>query len=171
MILTKKFFDRPTLTVARGLIGAYLVRRFGRKTRRFLITEVEAYDGFKDLASHASRGKTPRNEVMFGEAGRFYIYFVYGNHWMLNIVTGRKGYPAAILLRGLENVSGPGRLTRALKIGRGFNGKIAVPKTGLWFEKGIVIFSGKIKRTPRVGVRYAGPVWASKKYRFVAQSR
>ncbi len=114
------FFNRPTLEAAEDLLGCFLCRRlkpsearfvrsaFGTKTDigigkdniiRLEITEVEAYDGFGDKASHAHRGKTERNAAMFGEAGRWYVYFTYGMHWMLNIVTGPKGYPAAVLIR------------------------------------------------------------------------
>ncbi|TSC68105.1 MAG: DNA-3-methyladenine glycosylase, partial [Parcubacteria group bacterium Gr01-1014_72] len=87
-VLPQKFFNRPTLTVALSLIGCVLVRRRGKRVVRMTITEVEAYDGFKDKASHAHRGETRRNAPMFGEAGSWYVYFTYGMHWMLNIVTG-----------------------------------------------------------------------------------
>ncbi len=88
-VLPPSFFDRPTLEVARDLLGKTLVRRFPDGTTRALrITEVEAYDGPDDKASHTSKGRTPRTEVMFGESGHFYIYLCYGLHWMLNIVTG-----------------------------------------------------------------------------------
>ncbi len=100
-ILGPEFFDRPALTVARELLGKYLVRKVGRKEVALMITETEAYDGFKDKASHASRGQTLRNTPMFDTAGTIYVYFTYGMHWMLNIVCGKKGYPAAILIRGL----------------------------------------------------------------------
>ena len=104
-VLNKNFFNRPTLIVAKDLLGKYLIRRLNGKIKRFMITEVEAYDGFKDKASHASRGKTVRNAPMFGEAGVWYVYFTYGMHYMLNIVTGKKDYPAAILIRGVGTVS------------------------------------------------------------------
>jgi len=165
-VLSKRFFNKPVLKVAPALLGKYLVRRQGGKKRRYLITEVEAYDGEKDLACHASRGRTKRNAVMFGEAGHFYVYFVYGMHWMLNIVTGKKSYPAAVLIRGVKGINGPARLTGALRISRAMNGKPALPKTGLWFEKGIRVRTNCIKRTPRIGVGYAG-VWAKKKWRFL----
>ena len=105
-VLTKKFFERSALKVAPELLGKYLcvsssLRR--RTSKCFMITEVEAYDGPKDKASHASRGRTLRNEPMFGEAGRWYVYFTYGMHWMLNIVTGPKDYPAAVLIRGVSD--------------------------------------------------------------------
>ncbi|HTW96464.1 MAG TPA: DNA-3-methyladenine glycosylase, partial [Candidatus Methylomirabilis sp.] len=99
-ILKEKFFTRPTLLVARDLLGKFLVRKIGKKEVAVMITEVEAYDGPKDLASHASRGMTDRNAIMFGAGGYFYVYLCYGMYEMLNIVTGPKNYPAAILLRG-----------------------------------------------------------------------
>jgi DNA-3-methyladenine glycosylase len=102
-ILGPEFFDRPTLTVAKELLGKYLVRKIGGREIALMITEVEAYDGFKDKASHASRGQTSRNTPMFGTAYTIYVYFTYGMHWMLNIVCGKRGYPAAVLIRGLQN--------------------------------------------------------------------
>lgn len=169
MILGKKFFERPTLIVAKGLLGQCLVRRRGKKIERFLITEVEAYDGFKDKASHASRGMTQRNAPMFGEAGIWYVYFTYGMHYMLNVITGPKNYPAAILIRGVKGVNGPARLTKKLKIDKNFNNKIASQKTGLWIEKNPKIVNCKLKivNLPRIGVAYAGPVWSKKLWRFM----
>ena len=167
-ILTKKFFERSALEVAESLLGKYLVREVEGKEIAFKINEVEAYDGFEDKASHAHKGKTERNKVMFGEAGRWYVYLVYGMHNMLNIVTDKEHYPAAILIRGGKELSGPGRLTKFLKINKKFNGKNASVETGLWFEdRGDVIDNKKIKRSARVGVDYAGPIWAKKDYRFV----
>ena len=171
MVLGKKFFDRPTLAVARELLGKYLVRRRGKKIEKFIITEVEAYDGFKDNASHASRGKTLRNAPMFCEAGIWYVYFTYGMHHMLNIVTGPKDYPAAVLIRGVGGINGPGRITKKLNIDKKFNNKIASPKTGLWVEDSGKIRNSQliIRRAPRIGVSYAGPTWSKKKWRFVLQ--
>jgi DNA-3-methyladenine glycosylase len=103
-MLTMAFFNRPTIKVAEDLIGCSLARRRGGKIERFMITETEAYDGWKDMASHVSHGKTKRNEIMFRLAGHIYVYFTYGMHWMLNIVTGPKDYPAAVLIRGVENL-------------------------------------------------------------------
>ena len=172
MLLRQKFFDRPTLTVAKELIGKYLVRKIGKKVVALQITETEAYDGFEDRASHASRGKTPRNKPMFGPPGHFYVYFTYGMHWMLNVVTGKKGYPAAILIRGAGEYNGPAKLTKALRIDKKLNKKFASPKTGLWFEdRGDGIESYKVKSLKRIGVDYAGPVWSKKKYRFVLRAK
>jgi len=102
MLLPQSFYDRPTLQVARNLLGAVLCRKLGDKIIRCKISEIEAYFGFKDLASHASRGITQRNAVMFGPPGYAYVYFTYGMHYMLNIVTERKNYPAAVLIRAVE---------------------------------------------------------------------
>ncbi len=169
-ILKREFFNRPTLKVAEELLGFFLCRRIGRKTIRLKITEVEAYDGPRDRASHASRGQTARNAPMFGPAGRFYVYFTYGMHWMLNVVTGPEHYPAAILIRGTDKVSGPARLTKFLRIDKSFNEKTATRKTGLWFENRSEKINPKaIQRTPRVGIAYAGPVWSKKPYRFVLE--
>ena len=131
-----------------------------------MITEVEAYDGHKDKASHASRGLTERNKVMFGEAGHWYVYFTYGMHWILNIVTSPQGYPAAVLLRGVKEINGPGKLTRDLKIDNKLNSKAISEKSGLWVEdRGVQV--KKFERTPRIGIDFAGPYWAKRKYRFV----
>lgn len=189
-ILDPAFFNRPTLEAAEELLGCFLCRRLGREVFRLEITEVEAYDGPYDKASHAFRGKTARNAPMFGEAGRWYVYFTYGMHWVLNIVTGPIGYPAAILIRGVicrsqtptrtkaqlhsracrsltpTEISGPARLTKFLKIDKRFNNKKADKETGLWIEKGKRISCKKIERAPRVGVAYAG-AWAKKPYRFI----
>lgn len=171
-ILTRDFFNRPTFAIAKELLGCFLCRQIGKKTIRLKITEVEAYDGSRDRASHASRGKTVRNAVMFGEAGKFYVYFTYGMHWMLNIVTGPIGYPAAVLIRGTREVNGPARLTKFLKIDKNFNGKSATQKTGLWFEdRKEKINPENIKKAPRIGVDYAGPVWSKKPYRFLLSEK
>jgi len=169
--LSSNFFNRPTLVVAKNLLGKFLVRRRRGKTTALMITEVEAYDGPRDKASHASRGLTPRTKIMFGEAGRFYVYFTYGMHWLVNIVTGPKNYPAAILLRtgraaDGKDVKGPARLAKYLKIDKRFNGKPASRRTGLWLEdRGIKIKPAQIIAGKRIGVEYAG-VWAKKLYNF-----
>ena len=166
-VLNQGFFNRPTLTVAKEMLGKYLVRRYRGKTIAAMITEVEAYDGPNDKASHASRGMTPRNGIMFGPAGHWYVYFTYGMHWMLNIVTGREGYPAAVLIRGVEKTNGPARVTKLFRIDKKMNGKPARKKNGLWIEdRGVRIKRTEIKRTPRIGVHYAGPIWSHKPYRF-----
>ncbi len=188
-ILDSNFFNRPTVAVAKDLLGKFLVRRYRSKTIACMITEVEAYDGRHDKASHAHRGKTVRNFPMFGTAGQWYVYFTYGMYWMLNIVTREENYPAAILIRGVYGISGPGRLTKKLKIDGRFSGLPATAKTGLWIEgRGYRLRDGyiyplsprlrsglrkddfqrplKIKKGPRVGVAYAGRYWAKRHLRF-----
>ena len=170
-ILTQKFFNRPTLTVAKDLLGKFLVRRLGTRKIAVMITEVEAYDGPRDKASHAHRGKTTRNSLMFEEGGRWYVYFTYGMHWMLNIVTGQKDYPAAVLIRAATHngklINGPARFTKYLKIDKRLNGKPANRQSGLWIEsRGVKIKPSQIKRGKRIGVDYAG-AWAKKPYNFV----
>ncbi|MBU6141629.1 DNA-3-methyladenine glycosylase [Patescibacteria group bacterium] len=160
-----------TPAIAQRLLGASLVRRWHGKTTVYPITEVEAYDGFDDLASHASRGRTKRNALMFGKAGHWYVYFTYGMHWMLNIVTGPKDYPAAVLIRGAGDISGPARLTKQLHITGALNGRSASPQSGLWLVLNDPPRKKDIIRTPRIGVAYAGPVWSKKKYRFVRKHR
>jgi DNA-3-methyladenine glycosylase len=167
-VLGGTFFQRPAAKVARELLGTNLVRRRGRSLTSSMIVETEAYEGTHDLASHSSRGRTRRTEVMFGLAGHFYVYRVYGLHWMLNVVTGDIGDASAILIRGIEDVTGPGRVTAALGIDHSLNGRIAAPATGLWFEQPArTLGKAPVTRTPRIGVDYAGPVWAAKKLRFV----
>lgn len=167
-VLPKFFFNRPTLVVAQELLGKYMVVRRNGKEIAEMLTEVEAYDGHKDKACHAHRGKTSRNFVMFGEAGQVYVYFTYGMHWMLNIVTGARGYPAAILIRGTDQTVGPARVTKKFGIDKTFNNKKATRSSGLWFEdRGVKVSKKDFVRTPRIGVNSAGPVWSKKLYRFV----
>jgi DNA-3-methyladenine glycosylase len=178
--LPSSFFNRPAPTVAHDLIGCHLIRQYRDKIECFVITETEAYDGFRDKASHASRGLTKRNAIMFRKAGHIYVYFTYGMHWMLNIVTGQQNYPAAVLIRGIvskdgaEKIIGPAKLTKRLGITGLLNGKMLGKQSGLWIEKskekeinGQPIVPGMIERTARIGVDYAGPFWSKKKWRFV----
>jgi len=168
VVVTAPFFDRPADRVARDLLGAWLVVQAadGRVTRH-RIFETEAYLGAHDLACHGSRGLTRRNAAMFGPAGRWYVYLCYGMHWMLNIVTGREGVPAAVLIRGAGDHVGPGRVTRALGIDRSYDGLRADRRAGLWLESSAVSVPRRlVARTPRIGVAYAG-AWAEKPLRFV----
>jgi DNA-3-methyladenine glycosylase len=175
-ILPQDFFDRSTIVIAKDLLGKDLVRRWRGKTTALMVTEVEAYDGPRDRASHASRGITPRTKIMFGEPGKFYVYFTYGMHWLVNIVTGPKDYPAAVLLRagvyrdpktgGKKLINGPARLAKFLKIDGALNGKPTSKKTGLWFEDRKNAARFKITAAKRIGVDYAGPIWGGKKWNF-----
>ncbi|SDS56329.1 DNA-3-methyladenine glycosylase [Opitutus sp. GAS368] len=167
-VKAKSLQDRRTVTLARGLVGKVLARRHadGAVTRH-RITEVEAYDGERDLACHASKGRTKRTEVMYRPGGIWYVYLCYGMHEMLNLVTGPADYPAAVLIRGVEDISGPGRLTKRLSIGRQLNGAAAARVSGLWLEDdGFKVPRRALRVSARIGVDYAGPVWARKPWRF-----
>ncbi len=170
-VLKESFFNRDTKIVAKKLLGKFLVRKIGGKEISAMITETEAYDGPYDLASHASKGKTLRTRVMFEKPGRFYIYLCYGIYFMLNVVARERDWPAAVLIRKVElesiRLDGPGKITKFFIIGKKLNGKSAKKSTNLWFEdRGVKIPQSKIKKLPRVGVNYAGPIWSSKKLRF-----
>jgi len=104
---------------------------------------------------------------MFGPSGIWYVYFCYGIHWMLNIVTGPTGYPAAVLIRGAGGISGPARLTKALDIDGKLNQRVADPASGLWIEREGPVEDLRITTSPRIGVNYAGPDWSQRHYRFL----
>ena len=159
------FFERDVLEVAPGLIGKILVRKLDNgKVLRFKITETEAYRGEEDLACHASKGRTKRTEVMYGEGGFVYVYLIYGMYWMLNFVTGKKNQPQAVLIRGIEGFKGPGRLGKILQIDKSFYGEDLTRSDRIWIENSLQkpkIVSGK-----RIGIDYAGKVWANKAWRY-----
>ncbi len=167
-VLQQSFFERSTVDVAHDLIGMQLCRRLDSgKILRARIVETEAYDGFEDKASHAHKGATTRNVVMFGPPGRAYIYLCYGVHWLLNVTTREKGYPAAVLIRGVEDCLGPGRLTKRLQVTGALNGQLLTRAGGLWIEDaGERVPEGAIQALPRVGVDYAGEEWAAMPWRF-----
>lgn len=167
-ILNPQFFNRPTQVVAKDLVGKFIVRKYRGKEIALMITEVEAYDGPNDKASHAHRGEMERNKIMFGPAGNWYVYFTYGVHWMLNISTGPKGYPAAVLIRGTDKIIGPARLTKYLHIDKKLNNKKSARASGLWIEdRGVITKKGQVKRTPRIGIDSSGPIWSKKLYRYI----
>lgn len=162
--LNKAFFQRDVLEVAPELIGKKIVRIIDNRREEAIITEVEAYRGEEDLACHASRGRTKRNEIIYQEGGRIYVYLIYGLYWMLNIVTGKSGEPQAALIRGLDVVYGPGRLSRVLQIDKSFYGESIFISPRIWLEEGIVF--PEIHTAERIGIDYAGEYWKSKKWRF-----
>jgi DNA-3-methyladenine glycosylase len=131
---------------------------------RFPVTEVEAYRGAEDKACHACRGRTPRTEIMFHEGGRLYVYLIYGMYWMLNIVTGKENDPQAVLIRGVENYSGPGKLTKSFGIDRAFYGEDLVLSERIWVEDAGVF--PVIKTGTRIGIDYAGEYWKSRPWRY-----
>jgi DNA-3-methyladenine glycosylase len=158
---------RGTVSLARWLIGKALVRERGGRRQALLITETEAYHTARDRACHASKGRTPRTEVLFGKGGVWYVYLCYGMHEMLNLVTGPEGFPAAVLIRGVQGINGPGRLTKALGIGRKLNRRVIEPRCGLHLEEhGVIVRPRDVRATPRIGIGYAGAPWVGKKWRF-----
>lgn len=164
--LQNSFFQRDVLDVAPEMLGKIMVRRFeDQSVQRFVITEVEAYSGNGDLACHASKGKTQRTEVMFREGGLVYVYLIYGMYWMLNIVTGKENDAAAILIRGIENISGPGRVGKVLQLDKSFYGENLFTSHRIWIENGKQITN--YITSPRVGIDYAGEPWVSKPWRFI----
>lgn len=164
--LSNSFFLRDVLEVAPALLGKILIRQFDDgEIRRFLITETEAYRGSEDRACHASRGKTARNGVMFGRGGCIYVYFIYGMYWMLNFVTGGEGDPSAVLIRGLEDISGPGKVGRVLGLDRTFYGEDLETSHRLWIEDTGLTMT--YSSGPRIGILYAGEPWVSKPWRYI----
>lgn len=180
--LRRGFYDRPTLAVARDLIGARLVHTFRGRRLAGIITETEAYIGENDLGCHARAGRTPRTEVMYGAPGHAYVYFTYGNHWMLNVVTEHRGFPAAVLIRAVQPVDGmaiiarrrhgrdthgPGKLTQGFAITGGDNGRdLTTTASTLWIEAGWEAPSSLVVRGPRVGLNTVPEPWKSRPWRF-----
>lgn len=163
-LLSPDFFLRDVLEVAPALIGKLLVRQFeDGRIEKYRIIETEAYRGTEDLACHASKGRTPRTEVMFREGGTVYVYLIYGMYWLLNLVTGNEGDASAVLIRGIEGCSGPGRVGRELKLDKSFYGENLLNSSRLWVEDGEPV--AEIKTSKRIGIGYAGE-WENKLWRF-----
>jgi DNA-3-methyladenine glycosylase len=179
--LPRAFYERDAEVVARELVGTILVRRIVEEGEmrefRARVVETEAYIGEHDLACHASKGRTKRTEIMFGHGGFAYVYFIYGMHTMLNVVTGKKDHAQAVLIRAAEavggwgdsegrvNLSGPGRLCKSMRVRLVDNG---VDLTG---EEMFFVSPGKVKKprivaTPRIGVDYSGD-WKHELLRFI----
>jgi DNA-3-methyladenine glycosylase len=187
-ILTRAFYHRPALTVARDLLGCRLVRRQNGRCLSGVILETEAYQGEDDLGCHASAGKTPRTAVMYGPPGHAYVYFTYGMHWLLNAVTDSEGTPSAVLIRAIqpeagldamaENrpykarkpgwTDGPAKLTQALAVDGELNtSDLCSQESGLWIETGQRIPDAQVVQTPRVGLNAVPEPWRSIPWRFV----
>jgi DNA-3-methyladenine glycosylase len=188
-VLHLGFYDRPVLKVARDLLGMRLVRIMGGKRIAGIILETEAYDGESDLACHAHVGRTRRNEVMFGPPGLAYVYFTYGMHWLLNCVTGREGYPAAVLIRAIQPAehieiiaknrlpareknwcNGPAKLAQALQIDKALNGaNLCSRQSSLFIEEDSPIPEQNVQILARVGIESVAEPWRSKPWRFLAK--
>jgi DNA-3-methyladenine glycosylase len=186
ILLEHEFFEQPTVEVARGLLGMRLVRVENGLRLAGTISEAEAYRGEEDQACHARAGLTPRTRVMYGPAGHAYVYFTYGNHWMLNFVTERRGFPAAVLIRailpseGLEVIAarrdgqppkhwtnGPGKLCRALGIDGRHNGlDLCAPQAEIFVEMGESVPDSAVTFGPRVGLNNVPEPWKSMPWRF-----
>ncbi len=184
--ISRPFFSRPTLDVARAVMGMRLVRLEGETRLAGVITEAEAYIGESDLGCHAKAGLTPRTAVMYGPPGHAYVYFTYGMHWMLNFVTEAEGFPAAVLIRaiqpteGLEIVAarrkgrpsaewanGPGKICQSLGIDRALNGHdLCAPEAVLFVENGDPIPDSSVTIGPRVGLNSVPEPWKSVPWRF-----
>jgi len=172
-ILERAFYARPTITVARELLGKKLVRQTDGAKLSGVIIETEAYCGSRDSACHAHRGRTPRNTVMFGRPGVAYVYFTYGMHYLLNLVTEEEGNPCAVLVRALlplsgleemqsrrkkhgkELTNGPAKLCQALAIDKSLNGWDLTLGERLWVENDQSVQTRDILSTPRIGIDYA----------------
>lgn len=167
----RDFFTRDVLEVAPDLLGKLLVRKLDNgEIKKFIITEVEAYRGQEDLACHASKGRTPRTEIMYHDGGYIYVYLIYGMYWMLNFVTGEKDIPQAVLIRGIDGFDGPGKLTKNLFIDKSFYGKDLTSSKELWIENGVDPIDLKINTTPRIGIDYAGEIYKNKPWRFLLET-
>lgn len=163
-VLPLSFYDHSTLYIAQRLLGKVLSRKHGPRLWRGRIVETEAYIGETDPACHAFRGLTPRTRVMYGPPGHAYVYFTYGMHFMLNVVTESEGFPAAVLIRALEPLSGfdgddprpasgPGKLCRAMQIGKDLNG-VSLRGADLWIAE-------DPERRKKPGIRWSSRIGIS----------
>lgn len=160
-ILSKDFYNRKTLDVARDLLGCKLSRKIGDEILSGIIVETEAYTQ-DDPACHAFKGKTPRAITLFGEPGIAYVYFIYGMYHCFNVVTEPEDTAGAVLIRALEpitpvqNTNGPGKLCRELNITKDLNTvDLTNPDSSIWIEKGAKIPETKIITTTRIGIKLA----------------
>ncbi len=187
-ILSRDFYVRDPLAVARDLIGKQLISTIHGKRVAGIIYETEAYDGEQDLACHARNGKTQRNAVMYGTGGVAYVYFTYGMHWMFNCVAREKDHPAAVLVRAIKPTEGidiirsirepikpshwcdgPAKLTRSLGIAGEHNGSDLCSDTSpILIEDKLKIPDNLVQATPRIGINYTPEPWKSMPWRFIA---
>ena len=166
MRLTSSLHKLNAVELAPRLLGMKLCRRLNDKMIKLRITETEAYFGEEDTACHAHKGKTERTKTLYESGGVAYVYLCYGIHNLLNIVSGEKDFPQAVLIRGVEGFAGPGKLTKALKIDRTLNGENLIASEQLWLEDDGVRF--EYIAAKRVGIDYATPEYRDKLWRFVS---
>ncbi len=164
MKLKKTFYTQDVLIVAPSLIGKLLCRKLPNKEiLKYRIIETEAYKGEQDTACHAHKGKTLRTEVMYHNGGCAYIYFVYGMHYLLNVVTGKENEPQAVLIRSVEGFNGPAKLTKAMQIDKSLNGADLLANQ-LWIEDDG--FIAKLKASKRIGIDYACDIYKNIEWRW-----
>ncbi|MDA3892623.1 MAG: DNA-3-methyladenine glycosylase [Salinivirgaceae bacterium] len=164
--LQQDFFTRDVLDVAPDLVGKTIVRKFANgQVKRVVISEVEAYRGEDDLACHASKGRTTRTDIMYHEGGHIYVYLIYGMHYMLNFVTSIENNPQAVLIRGVDNVLGPGRVAKLLEIDKSFHRSSLFTSDSIWLEDNVDVSS--YRTDVRVGIDYAGDYWKNRPWRFI----
>lgn len=165
MVLPIEYFSAPATELATELLGKLLCRKIEDRTLKHRITETECYFGEEDTACHAHKGRTPRTDIMYRQGGRAYVYLCYGIHNMLNITTGSEGHPEAVLIRGVEGISGPGRVTKALFITREDNTKPLAVESGLWIEDDG--YTARFRADKRVGIDYAAPCDRDREWRYI----
>lgn len=169
MVLQQDDFLRPATELAPALLGKLLCRRLpdGTVLRRRIV-ETECYFGEEDTACHAHKGRTPRTDTLYRQGGIAYVYLCYGIHSLLNVVTGEKDHPEAVLIRGVEGAIGPGRVTKQMGITCTENKLSLCPESGLWIEDDgtpVPLFDA----LPRVGIDYAEKSDRERLWRYVAK--
>lgn len=169
MLLERSYFSSPATHLAIDLLGKILCRRTENGVTRARITETECYFGEEDTACHAHKGKTERTKTMYEEGGITYVYLCYGMHAMLNIVTGRRDHPEAVLIRGIEGANGPGRTTKLLQITTKDNASPLAPESGIWIEDDGLKFD--YTALPRVGIDYASEEDRNRPWRYIIKER
>ena len=174
MRINNNVYNKGAVNLAKFLIGKILCRKVNDKIIKVRISETEAYCGFDDTASHAHKGKTPRNEVMFYEGGYAYVYLCYGMHYMFNVVSGKEGNPEAVLIRGAtfinkdleesKSIKGPGKLTKNLFIDKSLNKENLKTSDKIWIEDDG--YSAKYEESKRIGIAYAADADINRLWRF-----
>ena len=169
MILDKAYFSAPATLLAPDLIGKILCRRTENGIIRARITETECYFGEEDTACHAHKGKTERTKTMYEEGGITYVYLCYGIHSLLNIVTGPKDHPEAVLIRGIEGAEGPGRATKHMQITTAHNALPLTPENGIWLEEDGT--NPEYTTDKRIGIDYASETDKNRPWRYIIKER
>lgn len=163
--LDERTLSMSAKELAPFLIGKMLCRNIDGTIKRYRITETECYCGEDDTACHASKGKTERTKTLYEYGGTAYVYLCYGIHNLFNVVAGKKGFPEAVLIRGIEGFDGPGKLTKALKINKSFNNINMITSDEIWLEDDGT--KSKFRKDKRVGIDYATPKYRDILWRYI----